>query len=298
VTNNHRTLTLRNGIIMPALGLGVYRSSPDETLFAVSTALETGYRLIDTAAAYGNEAQVGEAISRSAIEREALFVTTKLWISDYGYDEALHGFERSMRKLGLEKLDLYLLHQPMPTEWDRTVAAWKAAARLLADGRTRAIGVSNFSSELLTDLIDRTGVVPHVNQVELHPFFTQSELRATHERLGIATQAWSPIGGVMRYFTDNPETAASPLSHPAVTRLAGLHGKSPAQIILRWHLQHGFCAIPKSVREARIAENFDVFGFMLSPDEVAAIDALDTGVRSGPNPANINTTSYSKKIED
>ena len=203
-----------------------------------------------------------------------------------------------MRKLGLETLDLYLLHQPMPTEWDRTVAAWKAAARLLSDGRTRAIGVSNFSSELLTDLIDRTGVVPHVNQVELHPFFTQSELRATHERLGIATQAWSPIGGVMRYFTDNPEGAESPLSHPVVTGLASAHGKTPAQIILRWHLQHGFCAIPKSLRAPRIAENFDVFGFVLSPDEIAAIDALDTGVRSGPNPADIDTTRYSKKIED
>ena len=295
---NGLDLTLSNGVTMPALGLGVYRSSPEETLFAVSAALVTGYRLIDTAAAYGNEAQVGEAISRSAIEREAVFVTTKLWISDYGYGEGLHGFERSMRKLGLEKLDLYLLHQPMPAEWERTVAAWKAAAQLLAEGRVRAIGVSNFSSELLNDLIDRTGVLPHVNQVELHPFFTQAELRETHQRLGIATQAWSPIGGVMRYFTDNPEASASPLSHPVMTGLAGQHGKTPAQIILRWHLQHGFCAIPKSVRVERIDENFDVLGFQLTPGDMAAIDALDTGVRSGPNPADINTTSYSKKIED
>jgi diketogulonate reductase-like aldo/keto reductase len=291
-------LTLSNGIKMPALGLGVFRSSPDDTLHAVAAAIGTGYRLIDTAAAYGNESQVGESIRRSGIDRQTLFVTTKLWISDYGYDEALRGFDRSMRKLGVEVLDLYLLHQPMPTEWERTVAAWRAAGRLLTDGRTRAIGVSNFSSELLTDLIDRTGIVPHVNQIELHPFFTQVELRATHKRFGIATQAWSPIGGVMRYFTDNPEAAESPLSHPVVTELAGKHGKTPAQVILRWHLQHGFCAIPKSVRAARIAENFDVFGFMLSPDEIAAIDALDTGVRSGPNPADINTTTYSRKIED
>lgn len=283
---------------MPALGLGVYRSSPEETLSAVSSALKAGYRLIDTAAAYGNETQIGEAIRQSTQDREGLFITTKLWISDYGYDEALYGFERSMRKLGLEVLDLFLLHQPMPTEWERTVAAWKAAAGLLADGRVRAIGISNFSSELLTDLIDRTGIVPHVNQVELHPFFTQVGLRETHRRLGIATQAWSPIGGVMRYFTDNPEAAASPLSHPVVTHLAGRYGKSPAQIILRWHLQHGFCAIPKSVRAERIAENFDVFGFDLAPADMAAIDELDTGTRSGPDPAAINTTTYSRKIED
>lgn len=298
VTKDHPTLTLSNGVVMPALGLGVYRSSPEETLFAVSSALKTGYRLIDTAAAYGNEAQVGEAIRLSHQDRDGLFITTKLWISDYGYDEALYGFDRSMRKLGLNELDLYLLHQPMPAEWERTVAAWKAAARLHADGRVRAIGISNFSIELLTDLIDRTGVVPHVNQVELHPFFTQTELRKTHERLGIATQAWSPIGGVMRYFSDNPEVAASPLSHPVVTGLAGRYAKTPAQIILRWHLQHGFCAIPKSVRAERIAENFDVFGFELAPSDIAAIDALDTGTRSGPDPAAINTTTYSKKIED
>jgi len=292
------SLTLSNGVVMPALGLGVYRSSPEETLSAVSSALKTGYRLIDTAAAYGNEAQVGEAIRQSGHDRDALFVTTKLWISDYGYDEALYGFERSMRKLGLDKLDLHLLHQPMPAEWDRTVAAWMAAGKLLAEGRVRAIGVSNFSSELLTDLIDRTGVVPHVNQVELHPFFTQVELRKTHARLGIATQAWSPIGGVMRYFTDNPEAAASPLSHPVVTGIAARYGKTPAQIILRWHLQHGLCAIPKSVRPERIAENFDVFGFALADADMAAIDALDTGTRSGPDPAAINTTTYIKKIED
>lgn len=298
MTSDPAKLTLSNGVDMPALGLGVYRSGPGDTLHAVSAALATGYRLIDTAAAYGNEAQVGAAIRRSGIDRHELFVTTKLWISDYGYDEALLGFERSMRKLGLDTLDLYLLHQPMPTEWERTVAAWKAASHLLTEGRTRAIGVSNFSPELLADLIDRTGVVPLVNQVELHPFFTQERLRAAHARLGIVTQAWSPIGGVMRYFTDNPDAAQSPLSHPLVTGLAAKHGRTPAQIVLRWHLEHGFCAIPKSVRAERIAENFDVFGFTLSADEMAALDALDTGVRSGPNPADIDTRRYSLKIED
>jgi len=169
MTSDLAKLTLNNGVAMPALGLGVYRSSAEETLRAVSTALAAGYRLIDTAAAYRNEAQVGEAIRRSGIDRRELFVTTKLWISDYGYDTALHGFERSMRKLVLDTADLYLLHQPMPNEWDRTVAAWKAVGRLLAEGRARAIGVSNFSSGQLADLIDRTGVVPLVNQVELIP---------------------------------------------------------------------------------------------------------------------------------
>jgi diketogulonate reductase-like aldo/keto reductase len=298
MTSDDPKRTLRNGVEMPALGLGVYQSGPDETLDAVSTALATVYRLIDTAAAYGNEAQVGEAIRQSDVPPGDVFVTTKLWISDYGYDEALHGFERSMRKLGLQTLDLYLLHQPMPTEWERTVAAWNAAGRLLDEGRTRAIGVSNFSSEQLDDLIDRTGVVPLVNQVELHPFFTQEELRAAHARLGIATQAWSPIGGVMRYFTDKPEAAQSPLSHPVVTGLAERHGRSPAQIVLRWHLGHGFSAIPKSVRAERISENFDVLDFSLSPEEVAAIDALDTGVRSGPNPEDIDTKRFSLRIED
>lgn len=298
MTNSIPNLTLANGVEMPALGLGVFLSSPEETVAAVTAALDTGYRLIDTAAVYGNEAQVGEAIRQSALARDDIFITTKMWIGEYGYDSGLAGFDRSMRKLGLETLDLYLLHQPMPTEWDRTVEAWKAAAHLLEQGRVRAIGVSNFNERQLTDLTERTGAVPQVNQVEVHPFFIQSELRRAHERLGIATQAWSPIGGVMRYFTDDPDVAQSPLSHPAVTGIAQRHGKTPAQIILRWHLQHGICAIPKSVRPARIAENFAVFDFSLDADEMAAIDALDTGNRSGPNPAEINTTTYPHQIAD
>jgi diketogulonate reductase-like aldo/keto reductase len=169
MARNPANLTLANGVEMPLLGLGVYCSGPEETERAVSAALATGYRPIDTAAAYGNEAEVGEAIRKGAVARGDVFVTTKLWISDYGYDTVIHGFDRSMRKLGLDKLDLYLLHQPMPTEWERTVAAWMAAGRLLEEGRARAIGVSNFSAEQLDELVDRTGVVPHVNQVELHP---------------------------------------------------------------------------------------------------------------------------------
>lgn len=291
-------LALANGVEMPVLGLGVYRSSPEETTHAVSAALATGYRLVDTAAAYGNERQVGEALRRSGVARGDVFVATKLWISEYGYDQAMRGFDRSLRKLGLDTLDLYLLHQPMPNEWERTVAAWRAAERLLAEGRTRAIGVCNFSSRLLADLVERTGVVPAVNQVELHPFFAQPELRATHQRLRIATQAWSPIGGVTRYWGDNPDPARNPLTHPVVAALAGKHGKTAAQVLLSWHLEHGVCAIPKSVHDTRIAENFDVFDFSLAADEVAAIDALDTGLRSGPDPETFDTTTITRTIED
>lgn len=298
MTTKQPSLRLSNGVQMPALGLGVFQSSPEDTVFAVSAALRIGYRLIDTAAAYGNERQVGEALSECEVAREEVFVTTKMWISEYGYESGLRGFERSLRKLGLEKLDLYLLHQPMPTEWERTVEAWKAVGSLLDDGRTRAIGLSNFNSGLLNKLIDRTGIVPHVNQVELHPFFTQQELRATHERLGIATQAWSPIGGVMRYYAEHPKAASSPLTHPVITELAKKHGKTPAQIILRWHIQHGFSAIPKSVHESRITENFDGLDFSLSAGEMASIDALDTGTRSGPNPEDIDTHRYTKTIGD
>ena len=290
--------TLANGLVMPLLGLGVYRSSPEDTAGAVTAALDAGYRLIDTAAAYRNEAEVGKALRESVVGRDEVFLVTKLWISDYGHDEARHGFDRSLKKLGIDTVDLYLLHQPMPNEWQRTVAAWKAVGRLLDEGRAKAIGVSNFSSELLADLIDRTGIVPHVNQVELHPFFTQEGLRATHQKLGIATQARSPNGGVMRYITDDPEAAPSPLSHPVITDLAAKHGKTAAQVILRWHLQHGFCAIPKSVNPRRIAENFAVFDFALADAEMTAIDALDTGLRSGPNPADIDTVKYPLRIED
>jgi diketogulonate reductase-like aldo/keto reductase len=298
MSGNVPNLVLPNSVAMPLLGFGVYRSSQDETVHAVSAALRTGYRLIDTAAAYGNEAQVGEAIRASDVARNDIFVTTKLWISDYGYDQALHGFERSMRKLGLDQLDLYLLHQPMPNEWERTVAAWKAADKLRSEGRARAIGVSNFSAKLLKDLIARTGVVPAVNQVELHPFFSQPELRAAHRQLGIATQAWSPIGGVTRYWGEKPDPTRNPLTHPAVTALAEKHGKTPAQVLLRWQLEHDICAIPKSVRDARITENFDVLDFSLSAAEVAAIDALDTGVRSGPDPETFDTRTITRKIED
>lgn len=291
-------LTLNNGIEMPALGLGVYQSTAEETADAVKTSISHGYRLIDTAAAYGNEQQVGKGIAQSDIDRDELFVITKLWISDYGFDHTLHAFERSMRKLALEQLDLYLLHWPMPTEWDRTVEAWKAAGKLLVDGRVRAIGVCNFSPTHLDRLIDETGIVPALNQVELHPFFVQEDVRAGNAKHGVITQAWSPIGGVNRYWVPEGKAPQDPLQHPTIVDLARRYDKTPAQIILRWHLDHGFSAIPKSVRPARIAENFDIFDFSMSSEEVEAIDALNKGVRGGPDPETVDTKLFNFAIEE
>jgi len=291
-------LTLNNGVSMPAFGLGVYQSRPEETIEAVKLAIANGYGLIDTAAAYFNEEQVGEGIRQSGIRREEIFVTTKLWMSDYGYDETLHAFDRSIRKLGLEYLDLYLLHWPLPSDFEKTVASYKAAERLLADKRVRAIGVSNFSREHLRNLMARATVTPAVNQVELHPFFTQRELREADAQLGIVTQAWSPIGGVKRYWVKNSEAPQDPLSHPTISELAKKYGKTPAQIVLRWHIQLGNSVIPKSVRADRIGENSNIFDFALTRDEVAAIDALDTGQRGGPDPAEVSLKLFNLRIED
>jgi diketogulonate reductase-like aldo/keto reductase len=285
------TTELNNGVTMPALGLGVFQSPPAETLTAVETALAEGYRLIDTAAAYGNEREVGEGIRRSGVDRDEVFITTKLWISDYGYDAALRGCDASLRRLGVDHVDLYLLHQPVPTDFEATIGAYKAAEKVLADGRARAIGVSNFSTEHLRQLLDRTDVVPAVNQVELHPYFTQPALREAHAELGIVTQAWSPLGGVLVYVPGSDKTRG-PLTDAVITDLAAKYGKTPAQVVLRWHLEHGFCAIPKSAKPHRIAENFDVFDFTLAPGEVAAIDALDTGVRGGPDPERLNRETH------
>jgi diketogulonate reductase-like aldo/keto reductase len=286
---------LNNGVAMPSVGLGVFQSSPEDTVGAVTAALAAGYRLIDTAAAYGNEAQVGEGIRRSGVATDAIFVETKLWMTDYGYDEALHAFDRSMGKLGLERLDLYLLHWPMPTKFERTVQAWRAAERLLAEGRTRAIGVSNFSPQDLDALMARSEVVPAVNQVELHPYFAQPELRAVHQRLGIVTQAWSPIGGIARY---SATAGKDPLSDPVVKELARRYGKTPAQIVLRWHLEHGVAVVPKSVHADRIDENFALFDFRLNADEVTAIDRLNIGARGGPPPESIDDQTFGLRVDD
>lgn len=290
------SIKLRNGVEMPQLGLGVFQSPPDQTLMAVEAALRGGYRLIDTAAAYMNEEQVGEGIRRSGLERSDVFVTTKLWISDYGHDRALHGFERSLRKLGLDHVDLYLLHQPVPTEFDNTVAAYRAAEQLLADKRVRAIGVSNFSAKHIDNLMQTATVMPAVNQVELHPFFAQRELRAEHAKRGIVTQAWSPIGGINRYRPG--AKTEDPFSHPTIRGLAEKYRKTPAQVMLRWHIENGVSPIPKSVKPERIAENIDVFDFTLTGDEVASIEALDKGVRSGPDPETFSLKVYDFRIPE
>ena len=245
-----------------------------------------------------NETEVGEGIRRSGVDRSDVFVTTKLWMSDYGYDKTLHAFDRSLRKLGLDQLDLYLLHWPVPTDFEATVASYKAAVRLLADGRVRAIGVCNFSPRHLEDLIARTEVVPAVNQVELHPFFIQEGLREAHARLGIVTQAWSPTGGVKRYWVQDPNAVQDPLAHPTVTGLAAKYGKTPAQVVLRWQIEHGNSAIPKSVQPERIAENIAIFDFALTKNEVATIDSLDINGRGGPDPELVNPQLFNLTIED
>ena len=292
------TVTLNNGVAMPVLGLGVFQSPPEETTAAVETALAEGYRLIDTAAAYGNEREVGAAIRASGIDRAELFVTTKLWYSDYGREGALRGFDGCLRRLGLDYVDLILLHQPLPVEFDATIAAYTVLEEMLAAGRARAIGVSNFSERHLETLMSGTTVVPAVNQVELHPFFTQLPLRAFHAAHGITTEAWSPLGGIHVYRPADPDAVLNALEHPAVTAIAGAHGKTPAQVVLRWHVDQGIVAIPKSVKPHRIAENFDVFDFALTADEIAAIAALDTGVRAGPDPELLNMSTYSKTIDN
>ncbi len=292
-------LTLNNGVKMPALGLGVFLSSPEQTASAAEFAIAKGYRLIDTAAAYLNERQVGEGIRRAGINRSEVFVTTKLWMTDYGYEHTLRAFDASLRKLGLEYVDLYLLHWPVPSDFDATVASYRAAEKLLAEGRVRAIGVSNFSAKHLETLLARAVVVPAVNQVELHPFFIQRELRDANQRLGIVTQSWSPIGGVYNRSAHTvPKAAKSPLEHPAIVKLAAKYGKTPAQVVLRWHIDHGLSAIPKSVRPERIAENIDIFDFVLSKDEIAAIDRLDTGARAGSNPETVDAKTFPIRVED
>ncbi|WP_285244657.1 aldo/keto reductase [Pseudarthrobacter sp. fls2-241-R2A-127] len=276
-------LTLNNGVTMPALGLGVFQSPPEETTAAVQTALEVGYRHIDTAAAYGNEREVGDGIRRSGLDRGDVFIETKVWVSDYGYDESLHAWDKAAGKLGVDQLDLLILHQPAPDRFEKTVAAYKALETLLADGRVRAIGVSNFMPHHLERLLAETDVVPAVNQVELHPYFAQRAVQAADTEHGILTQAWSPIGGIT-FYPGWGENRKNVMRDPAIAAIAQAHGKTPAQVMLRWHLQQGRSAIPKSTNPARIAENFDVFGFELSAADLAAIDALDTGVRSGPDP--------------
>ncbi|MEU5655100.1 aldo/keto reductase [Streptomyces sp. NPDC047737] len=292
-----QTLTLNNGVEMPALGLGVFQTPPEETIAAVKAALDLGYRHIDTAAAYGNEREVGQALRDSGVPREEIFVETKIWISDYGYDETLHAFDKSAAKLGLDRIDLLILHQALPSDFDKTLAAYRALEKLLADGKVRAIGVSNFMADHLTALLDATSVVPAVNQLEIHPYFQQRAVLDFDDAHGIVNQAWSPIGGIT-FYPGYGEHRKSVLEDPAVTRIAEAHGKSPAQVLLRWGLQQGRSVIPKSTKRHRIAENIDVFDFELTADEVAALDALETGRRGGPEPEAVTLADFGRAIPE
>ncbi|HEX8695940.1 MAG TPA: aldo/keto reductase [Longimicrobium sp.] len=289
-------LTLNNGVAMPAFGLGVFQSTPEETVKAVEAAIGVGYRMIDTAAAYFNEREVGEGIRRSGIDRAELFVQTKLWMSDYGYERTLRAFDASLQRLGLEYVDLYLLHWPVPSDFARTVDSYRAAEGLLAEGRALAIGVCNFSPDNLEDLLARTSVVPAVNQVELHPYFNQRSVREADGHLRVVTQSWSPLGGVNVYAHGEGQ-GRHLLEDPTIQRLATQYGKTAAQVVLRWHIEHGLSVIPKSVRRERIAENFGVFDFALSPTNLVEIDALDTGMRGGPDPQAVHPAMFPISVE-
>ena len=264
-------VTLNNGVEMPQLGFGVFQIPERRTMEAVARAFAAGYRSIDTAAAYRNERGVGSAIDNSTLSRDEIFIITKFGNADQGYDTTLRAFEVSMELLGLDYLDLYLIHWPVPAK-DLYSDSWRAFESLYAEGRTRAIGVSNFQVENLQRLFDEHGIVPAVNQVELHPYLPQTELRQFHEEHGIATEAWSPIA------------QGAVLSDPTIGSIAGQLGKTPAQVVLRWHIQIGTIAIPKSVDPARIAENIGIFDFELSDEDLAAIDGLDRVHRTGPDP--------------
>jgi 2,5-diketo-D-gluconate reductase A len=268
-------ITLNNGVRMPQLGFGVFQVSDAGTTAAVSLALAAGYRSIDTAAIYGNEAGTGRAIAESGIDRAELFITSKLWVADLGYDATLAAFEASLDKLGLDYLDLYLIHWPAPAT-NRYLESWRALEQLLAEGAVRAIGVSNFLPEHLQKVIDLGGTVPAINQIELHPVLQQQDVAAFNTAHGIVTEAWSPLA------------QGAVLADPTVADIAGRHGVSAAQAILRWHLQRGRIIIPKSVTPERIRENLDVFGFELTADELSVIDALERDGRTGPHPAEFN----------
>lgn len=290
-------ITLNNGVRIPTLGFGVFQSSPEETTTAVETALKSGYRHIDTAAGYGNEREVGEGIRRSDVDPADVVIETKVWVSDYGFDETLHAFDKSATKLGVSQIDLLILHQPMPQHFDRTVQAYRALERLAENGQVRAIGVSNFMPHHLAALREQTQIVPAVNQVELHPYFPQNAVQRANAELGVVTQAWSPIGGIT-FYPGWGEDRKSVMEDETIAKIAAAHGKTPAQIMLRWHLQQGRSAIPKSTNPERIAQNFDVFDFELSSAELSELDALDRGVRGGPDPDEEDPSTWGLEIPD
>jgi 2,5-diketo-D-gluconate reductase A len=271
VSNSVPVLPIAPSEQIPQLGFGVFQVPPKETEVAVAEALSAGYRHIDTAAAYRNEGGVGQALHASGIDRDELFITTKCWNDDQGYEQAKRACRASLERLELSHLDLYLIHWPVPAH-DQYVETWKAFVELQSEGLVRSIGVSNFQPEHLERVIAETGVAPAINQVELHPHFQQVGLRREHERLGVLTEAWSPLGQGLE------------LDDPAIVEIAEAHGKTPAQAIIRWHLQLGNVVIPKSVTPERIRENFEVFDFELSSEQMDAIAALDAGTRIGPDP--------------
>lgn len=270
-------VTLNDGNSIPQVGLGVWQTPAEETERAVTAALQAGYRHIDTAAAYRNEAETGRGLANSGVPREDVSLVTKLWNSDQGYDSTLTAFDASVERLGVDYLDLYLIHWPVPAN-NAYVDTFKAFAHLHDQGRIRSIGVSNFAPEHLTVLIDSTGIVPAVNQIEVHPLLPQHELRELHARLGIATEAWSPLG------------QGSLLADPVITGIAERHGKTPAQVLIRWHIHLGNIVIPKSVNPERIVSNFDVFDFDLDESDMSAIASLQTDTRLGPDPRTFNFT--------
>lgn len=270
-TTNVPTVTLSDSAEIPQLGFGVFQVPPQQTTEVVTQALLAGYRHIDTAAAYHNEAGVGQAIHAAGLDREEVFVTTKCFNDDHGHEQAKRALKASLQQLEMEHVDLYLIHWPVPSK-DMYVETWRAFIELQQEGLARSIGVSNFQPAHLERLVTETGVTPTVNQIELHPRFQQAGLRHEHSELGIATEAWSPLA------------QGRVLDDPAITEIAEAHGKTAGQVVIRWHLQLGNIVIPKSVTPERITENFDVFDFALSPDEMAAIDALDAGERTGPDP--------------
>ncbi|WP_295167710.1 aldo/keto reductase [uncultured Paracoccus sp.] len=264
-------MTLNDGRTMPQLGTGIWQIEDAKTPEVVAEALRIGYRLIDGAAAYKNEAGMGRGIRDSDVARDQIFVTSKLWNDAQGHDAALRAFDATMERSGLDYLDLYLIHWPLPA-MDAYVDSWKALIRLRDEGRVRSIGVANFHEPHLRRLIDETGVAPALNQIELHPSLTQERMRAVNKQLGIVTQSWTPLG------------RGDSFDAPAIRDAAARTGRTVAQVILRWHIQHGLSVIPKSEKPERLAENFDVLDFTLTPEEMSAIDALDRGHRTGPDP--------------
>ncbi len=275
--NSIPTLSLNDSHAIPQLGFGVFQVPPEDTASVVDKALATGYRSIDTARAYRNEAAVGESTARSGLARDELFITTKLWNGDHGRERAKQAFEQSLQRLGYDYVDLFLIHWPVPSQ-DKYVETWQTLCELREDGRVRSIGVSNFQVEHLERIIDATGVTPSVNQIELHPQLQQSQLREFHAQHDILTEAWSPLG------------QGAALTDDTVRGIASQAGRTPAQVVLRWHLQVGNVVIPKSVTPERIEENFDLFGFELSAEQMEAIGGLETGERTGPDPDTFDRT--------